>query len=181
MGGCNRFYPLGRKVVSLKRHNVDAPRTGWNSFHQHEWRHIVQGAAQGADETVAANRYELMDRNASENRGMIVDMYMASQQRAVCDQDVISQLAVMRRFLEEAGFRVLVATDGVEAVEQFGREEVEVGQPGAEVHLHRDGRRRGAGLLRSRPRRVVDDGARTGRKAIGHPAANNPRWCPWQN
>ncbi len=36
------------------------------------------------------------------------------------------QLAVMRRFLEAAGFRVLVATDGVEAVEQFAKHKDEI-------------------------------------------------------
>ena len=57
--------------------------------HEHERRHVVQHAAQAADEAVAADRRIVMHGDAAGERGVVVDVHVAAQQRAVGHDDAV--------------------------------------------------------------------------------------------
>ena len=111
MGGRDELDPLGRKIVSLERDDVNAARTSRNALDQHERRHVVQGAAQSAHERVAADRDELVNRGAAADRRVVVHVDVTGQQRAVGDNDVAAELAVVGD-VAVAHQEVVVADEG---------------------------------------------------------------------
>ena len=81
--------------MPLQRHDIDATRPGRCAFAEHERRHIVQHAAQSADKAVAADRRKVVHGHRAAQRGVVVDVHMPAQQRAVGHDDVVAQLAVV--------------------------------------------------------------------------------------
>ena len=100
--------------MPLEGHDVDAPRPGRRAFAQHERRHVVQHAAQAADEAVAADRREMMHGHGAAERGVIVDVHVPAQQRAVGHDDVVAQLAVVGHVA--AGHQEILVADPRDAV-----------------------------------------------------------------
>ena len=103
-----------RKLVPLQGHDVDAPRPGRRAFAQHERRHVVQHAAQTADEAVAADRREVVHGHGAGDRRVIVDVHVPAQQRAVGHDDVVAQLAVVGHVA--AGHQEILVADPRDAV-----------------------------------------------------------------
>src|SRR4051812_30689652 len=84
-----------RKRMTLERHDIDTTWPGRGTFAQHKRRHVVQHAAQAADEAVAANRREVMHGDGSAERSVVIDMHVAAEQRTICHDDVVAELAVV--------------------------------------------------------------------------------------
>ncbi len=105
---------FGRELIALQRDHVDAARPGRMSLDQHERRHVVQHSAQAADEAVAADRGVMVHGHGAGERGMIVDVHVPAQQRAVGDHDVVAQFAVVGHVA--AGHEEVVVPDGGDAV-----------------------------------------------------------------
>ena len=82
MGFGQAVNRLGGKLISLERHDVDAPRPGRIAVAEHIRRNIVQHAAETGRERIAAERRVVMNGHAAGERRMIVNSYMAAQQRA---------------------------------------------------------------------------------------------------
>ena len=106
-----------RELVPLERHDVDAPRPGRRAFAEHERRHVVQHAAQAADEAVAADRREMMHGHGARERGVVVDVNVPAQQRAVGHDDVVAELAVVGHVA--TGHQEVVVADPRDAVFLF--------------------------------------------------------------
>ena len=103
-----------RKLVPLEGHDVDAPRPGRRPFAEHERRHVVQHAAQPADEAVAADRREVVHGHGAGERRVVVDVHMPAQQRAVGHDDVVAQLAIVGDVA--AGHQEVLVADPRDAV-----------------------------------------------------------------
>ena len=62
---------------------------------EHVGRHVVPHGAHAGHETVAADGGEMVHGHGAGKRGMVVDVDVSAQQRAVGDDDVVAQLAIV--------------------------------------------------------------------------------------
>ena len=118
MGFGQAVDDVGRKIVALQRHDVDAARPGRMAFDEHERRHVVQHAAAAADKAVAADRGIVMHGHGARERGMVVNVDVPAQQRAVGNHDVVAQAAIVGDVA--AGHQEVVAAERRDAVFFFG-------------------------------------------------------------
>ena len=109
---------FGRKVVALKRDDVDAAGAGRVTLDEHVGGHVVQHAAQPAHEAVAADRRVVMHRHGARERSVIVHVHVSAEHRAIGHDDVIAKLAVVRDVA--AGHDEVVIADGRNTLFLFG-------------------------------------------------------------
>ena len=86
----------GGEVFSLEGNDVNAPRASRESFGEHVGGDILQNARQAADETVAADRSEVVDGNAAAQRGVVFHSHVSAEHDIVGGDHAILDDAVVR-------------------------------------------------------------------------------------
>ena len=67
------------KTIPLERHDVNASWPRRNSFQEHVRRHVMKGSTKAGEETVAADRHEVMHGTPARQGGVIVNMHVTRQ------------------------------------------------------------------------------------------------------
>src|SRR5262249_46694976 len=109
---------FGREIFTLERDDVNAPRPRGMTIDQHVWWHVVQHAAHAGHEAVRTDRRVMVYAHAARDRGVIMNVNVASQQRAVGHDDVIANTAVVGDV--RTGHEEVVVTDRGDAVFLLG-------------------------------------------------------------
>jgi len=84
-----------REIVALKSDDINAAWTGGMAFAKHKWGNVVNDTRQARHKSVAANSREMMHADSAAERGVVVDVHMASQKRGIGHNDVVAKLAVV--------------------------------------------------------------------------------------
>ena len=86
---------VGRELIALQSHDIDASRSSRVTFHEHERRDVVQDSAESPHESVTADGGVVVNGRPSGHRRMIVEVNVAAQQGPISHNDVVAKLAIM--------------------------------------------------------------------------------------